>query len=130
MENKFTNEQIEEARACKCVEELITLAKDNEITFTEAEATNYFAQLNPENGELSDSELETVAGGCNLFEGDELITIKMAAPNCPCGNLLCFGKFEKIIEGYGAEYRGSNCGTLFSITYSEISLSGSWRHDG
>lgn len=63
MENKFTTEQLEKAKKCKSVENLLTLAKEDGIELTESEAKNYFAQLNPENGELADSELELIAVG-------------------------------------------------------------------
>lgn len=71
----FTTEYIAKARACKNVNELLDLAKDNGLVITEAEAKTYFAQLNPANGELADSELEVVTGGCDAFE------------ECPAGGL-------------------------------------------
>lgn len=63
MENKFTPEQIEKAKACKTVEELLAYTKENGIELTEAEAANLFAQLNSKNASLSDDKLEAVAGG-------------------------------------------------------------------
>lgn len=42
MEEKFASEQIEKARECKTVEELIALAKENCIDLTEAERTPLF----------------------------------------------------------------------------------------
>lgn len=68
MENKFTPEQIEKAKACKTVGELIAFAKENGITLTEEEATNLFAQLNSKNASLSDDELEAAAGGEWIWE--------------------------------------------------------------
>ena len=42
------------------------LAKENNIELTEETAKAYFGQLNPPTGELSDDELDNVAGGgCN-----------------------------------------------------------------
>lgn len=70
MNINFSPEEIDKAKTCKSVEELLTLAKENGIDFTEAEATNLFAQLNPANGELVDSELEMVAGGCGECRHD------------------------------------------------------------
>ncbi len=55
---------IENAKACKTEEELLSLAKDNGIEMTEEQAKEYFAKLNPANGELSDEELDNVSGGC------------------------------------------------------------------
>ena len=63
-------ELIEKARAAKTPEELMTLAKENGTELTEAEAASYFAQLHPKTGELSDEELDNVAGGgCYAKDG-------------------------------------------------------------
>ncbi len=63
MENKFTAEQIEKAKQAKSAEELITLAKENKIELSAEEAKEYFERLN-KSGEISDEELDNVAGGC------------------------------------------------------------------
>ena len=55
-------ELIAKARATKSVEELLELAKANNIELTEKEAKTYFAQLNA-NGAVSDDELDIVSGG-------------------------------------------------------------------
>lgn len=59
----FTPEMIEKAKAAKSAEELLAIAKENGIELTEEEAKNYFEQLCPKSGELSDDELDNVAGG-------------------------------------------------------------------
>ena len=58
----FSPELIAKAKAAKCAEELIALAKDNNVELTEEQAKTYFEQLN-ETGAVSDDELEAVAGG-------------------------------------------------------------------
>ena len=55
-------ELIAKARATKSVEELLELAKANNIELTDEEAKTYFAQLNA-NGAVSDDELDIVSGG-------------------------------------------------------------------
>ena len=60
---KFSNEMIEKAKTAKTAEELLAMAKAEKIELTEEEATKAFAELN-KNGELSDEELDNVAGGC------------------------------------------------------------------
>ena len=57
-------EMIEKAKEAKSAEELLALAKKNDIEMTEAEAKAYYTQLNPPSGELDDDELDNVAGGC------------------------------------------------------------------
>ena len=58
----LTPELIAKAKAAKTAEELIELAKDNNVELTEEEAKTYFEQLNA-NGAVADDELDTVAGG-------------------------------------------------------------------
>lgn len=58
----FTPEQLVKAKAAKSVEELLALAKENNIELTEEEAAKYFSELHKE-GELADEELENVSGG-------------------------------------------------------------------
>ena len=60
---KFSNEMIEKAKTAKSAEELLELAKAENINFTAEEAAKAFAELN-KTGELSDEELDNVAGGC------------------------------------------------------------------
>lgn len=59
----ITPEMIEKAKEAKTAEELLALAKENNIEMTEEEAKTYFAQLHPASGELSDDDLDNVAGG-------------------------------------------------------------------
>ena len=56
-------ELIEKAKTAKTAEELFELAKTNGVEITEDDAKTYFAQLNPKCGELSDDELDNIAGG-------------------------------------------------------------------
>ena len=62
----LTPELIAKAKAAKSAEELLALAKENNVEMTEEQAKIYFEQLNA-NGTVSDDELELVAGGCDLF---------------------------------------------------------------
>ena len=60
---RFTNEMIEKAKTAKTAEELLEMAKAENINFTAEEAAQALAKMN-KNGELSDEELDNVAGGC------------------------------------------------------------------
>ncbi len=55
-------ELLVKAKECKTVEELITLAKENNVALTEEEAKEYYDRFNT-SGELTDDELDNVAGG-------------------------------------------------------------------
>ena len=74
----FTPKLIAKAKAAKSTEELLALAKENNVELTEEEAKTYFEQLNA-NGAVSDDELELVAGGCDLFS-DKARKIISGAP--------------------------------------------------
>ena len=61
---ELTKELVAKAKEAKTPEELMALAKENGIGLTEEETKAYFDRLNPKTGELSDSELDNVSGGC------------------------------------------------------------------
>ena len=60
---EMNSELIAQAKETKTPEELAALAKENGMEMTEESAKAYFEQLHPTSGELSDDELENVAGG-------------------------------------------------------------------
>ena len=62
MENN--KELFAKAKAAETPEALLTLAKENGMEMTDESAAAYFDRLNPKTGELSDSELDNVSGGC------------------------------------------------------------------
>ena len=61
---ELTKELVAKAKAAETPEALLTLAKENGIEMTEESAAAYFDRLHPQTGELSDSELDNVSGGC------------------------------------------------------------------
>ena len=60
---KLTKELIEKAKTANTAEELLAMAKAENIDLSAEEAEKAFAELN-KTGELSDEELNNVAGGC------------------------------------------------------------------
>ena len=60
---KITKELLEKAKTAKSAEELLEMAKAENLELTEEEAAKAFAELN-KTGELSDEQLDNVAGGC------------------------------------------------------------------
>ena len=77
----FNAEMIEQAKAAKSAEELLALAKANGVEMTADEAKTYFSQLNPTSGELSDDDLDNVAGGaCN----SKTPTVQVINGKCCC----------------------------------------------
>lgn len=71
---EYTNEMIEKAKAAESAEALQALAGENNIEMSAEEAESYFAELHPKSGELSDDELENVAGGGCRHNGDLIVT--------------------------------------------------------
>lgn len=83
----LTPELIEKARAAKNAEELLTLAKENNVEMTEESAKAYFEQLHPASGELSDDELNDVSGGgCHTSDGRLVVTVGHICGYWQCKN--------------------------------------------
>lgn len=61
---KLSKELLEKAQTAKSPEELLQMAKAENIELSAEEAEEAFAKLN-KSGELSDEELDNVAGGCS-----------------------------------------------------------------
>ena len=58
-----SKELLEKAKQAKTAEELLAIAKAEKVELTAEEAAKAFAELN-KTGEISDEELDNVAGGC------------------------------------------------------------------
>lgn len=71
------------ARAAGSAREFLALARENGVELTEEEANTYFNQLNSVSCELSDEELDNVAGGgCHIKEGGEKRVV--VTNHCKC----------------------------------------------
>ena len=74
-QKKFDEDLIAKAKQANSVEELMALAKENGYPVDEKEAEFYFGKIH-KTGELSDDELDNVAGGgcgpnrCKFCGGD------------------------------------------------------------
>ena len=60
---KISKELLEKAKTAKTAEELLAMAKAENIELSAEQAAKAFAELN-KTGEVSDEELDNVAGGC------------------------------------------------------------------
>lgn len=63
----ITKELLEKAKTAKTAEELLAMAKAENIALTEEQAAKAFAELK-RSGEIADEELDNVAGGCDEFK--------------------------------------------------------------
>ncbi len=94
MENKEM--ALKKAKKCATVEELIALAKENDVEMTDEQAEDLFARLNKA-GEIGDEELENVAGsGCE--------SLKHKCPKCKST------KLTRKSAGYYFKYHCEDCG--------------------
>ncbi|MDE5883549.1 MAG: hypothetical protein K2H29_00475 [Oscillospiraceae bacterium] len=116
MENNFTPELIAKARQEKSPEALLALAEANNITLTQDEARDYFAQLHEQcnqSGELSDDELDNVSGGgCYYGDGRLVVTLAYYCKRYRCN--LCNQEFSPGVLDSHWCIRGSvssNCST-------------------
>ncbi len=82
-------EMILKAKEAKSAEELLALAKENDIEMTEESANAYFEQLH-KSGELSDSELDNVSGG-GCYQDGKLVVTHMNG----CDSWKCYKCGEK-----------------------------------
>ena len=60
---EINQELLAKAKEAKTVEELMALAKENNIELTKEKVNEYFSKLHSETGEISDDELDNVSGG-------------------------------------------------------------------
>ena len=71
---ELSKELLEKAKESKSAEELMSFAKENGVELASEEAEEYFARLN-KSGELSDEELDNVAGGgCHSKDGRLIVS--------------------------------------------------------
>ena len=73
---EMNKELLAKAKEAKAPEELLALAKENGVELTEESAKAYFEVIHPKAGELSDSELDNVAGGGCQSNSGQLNTHK------------------------------------------------------
>ena len=96
----MNEEIIEKAKETRTVEELIALFQGNSIKITDAQAKAVFDQLHATAGELSDDDLDGVAGGA--------IDREQALYYCrPCNELF--------FAAYGSQPHCPRCGSELEL---------------
>lgn len=116
----FNSEMIECAKSARSAEELYEIAKENNVELTAEEAVTYYAQLNPTQGELSDDELDNVAGGACSGESVNDEHVRFIGGKCSnCGAENPSGYFSARNHSHGVNYSLKNmdcCGGTMSIS--------------
>ena len=89
-----SKELLEKAKAATSAEELLELAKAENIELSAEQAAKAFAELN-KTGELSDEELDNVSGGCGRDYEPSGETPKFHVVKFLVGKFACFIQFGK-----------------------------------
>ena len=111
------------AKEAKSAEELLALAKENEIEMNEESAKAYFEQLHKK-GELSDEEIDNVAGGGCYHDGKLVVTVGTNA----CEHFMCercgnrktesvLGPISSHFDPYTTALHIENCGNCIWCKY-------------
>ena len=122
----LTPELIAKAKVAKSAEELLALAKANNVELTEEEAKTYFEQLNA-NGAVSDDELDVVAGGCGeMYKAGTKVrfTDGTMCPKCRSAiGIVELNTSMAIGPGGGGNYvKCANCATTILKSVDESIL--------
>ncbi len=107
-------ELIEKARQAASPEEIMKIAEENDIYMVKEEAEMIYKQLHT-NSEVSDSELEAVAGGC---KGDGGKTVVTSGCKCFTGKFEYYQNDDGVDRNYGYWYLFSSdgcCGRCFHM---------------
>ena len=131
----MNQELITKAKAAKSVEDLLELAKVSNVELSEEQAREYFAKLNPTKGELSDDELDAVAGGgCETKVDGKEYTVVTSPCKCFTGQYLCnyemrdgdwqlkdrfdnYDKRQTWLETSGLDERNNKCGSCAHLGF-------------
>lgn len=108
MSNLLSRELMEKAGAAETAEELLALAKENGVNMSENAAKEYFARIH-KTGEVSDEELDNVAGGgCQTRANMKVVCEK-------CGAEMTWD--TEVVPPYGTfPYVCPGCGNKKQIT--------------
>ena len=97
---EISMELLQKAKTAGSVEELLAMAKKNNIDLTPEDAEKYYSRLH-QNGEMSDEELDNVAGGfCSGAAIDQ-------CPYCHSSNTRR--------DGALGHYKCNACGKHFAV---------------
>ena len=119
----ISKELLEKARTAKTAEKLLAMAKAENIKLTQEDAVKAFAEFN-KTGEISDEELDNVAGGCGDPEtpgepkfnvGDQVyyLVTKPVGPRA-------FPVQEKVFSTVTRVDKGADGGYVYTLSNGKI----------
>ena len=127
---KLTREMMEKAKTAKSMQELLEMAKAENIELSAEEAEKAFEKLN-KSGELSDDELDNVAGGCGSGEVPKFEvgqTVYVRATNAAAKILENLGKKGDLFPEYKYKIEVHDTG-IFTLERWEHELKSSYTGD-
>ena len=127
---EISKELIEKAKTAKSAEELLAMAKAENIEMTAEEANKVYAELH-KTGELSDEELDNVAGGCGSGEVPKFEvgqTVYARATNAAAKILENIGKKGDLFPEYKYKIEVHDTG-IFTLERWEHELKSSYTGD-
>ena len=111
----ISKELLEKSKTAKSAEELLAMAKAEKIELTEEEAAKAFEKLH-KTGELSDEELDNVAGGCSKYSPsgaaeneEDVVFLYDIGQEVEVYNIFSTTKRAVIIGKYIYTHRGYYC---------------------
>ena len=111
----ISKELLEKARTAKSAEELLAMVKAENVELTAEQAAKAFEELN-KNGELSDEELDNVAGGCSKYSPsgaaenkEDVVFLYEIGQEVEVYNIFSTTKRAVIIGKYIYTHRGCYC---------------------
>ncbi len=125
----MTTEMIAKAKECKSVDELLALAKENDMEMTVEQAEEVLQALHAE-GELTDDELDAASGGgCaktsakDRVGAGDLFTFKDGekCKKCKCKIFLCNGYIRTPALPL-MSYECHECGADYAAAFSSSAI--------
>jgi len=106
-------QSVEKARKATSAEDLAKIARQEGVTLSKEDAEKYYSELHPEEGELSDSELNNVSGGSCYSTATLAKEYAQVSKASTCGNYST--------DGWSAFSSGSDEKTCLNCSHATTS---------
>ena len=122
----ISKELLEKAKTAKTAEELLAMAKAENIELSAEQAAKAFAELN-KTGEVSDEELDNVAGGCEGGASPQKFSVNDRVSHRGSDGKVVYGTVVRIgQEKYYYVYYVVDDGETTEKIYEESELTLAW----
>ncbi len=126
----MTEKMLAQARKAQSAEELLQLAKDNGMDeFAMEDAEDVYAQMHA-SGEMSDEEMENVAGGCTTKVDGQKYTVVTSGLKCFTGKWESGFNGKTCLRSDNSSLRRTWRGDFTSMTFAGDNTCGTCIHLG